>query len=175
MRRAIPFVALLSLSAHTDAEETYPTRQFGWWEVYGWDKDCWMKATYDGGTQIIFSWDFDSPKMFVMVRNAKWASIVEGRTYRIRLVIDGWGVYGDATGSNKTGTTNPGVSLFIDDSQEDLFLARLYSGRSLDLYVADRSAGSYSLKDSGAAVRELVNCARAIDPGGDEDPFSLSI
>jgi hypothetical protein len=172
MRSLIPFLALLALCARADAADTYPTRQFGWWEVYGWDKDCWMKAAYAGGTQLLFSWDFDSPKMFVMFRNAKWNSIVDDRNYRVRIVIDGWGVYGDATGHSRAETMDPGVSLFIDRSQEDAFLARLYSGRSLELYVGDRSAGSYSLKDSGEAVREMLKCARAIDPGGEEDPFT---
>lgn len=174
LKRAIAFAALLSFGAPASAEETYPTRRFGWWEVYGWNKDCWMKASFEGGTQIIFSWDLKSPKLFVMFRNAKWASIVDDRTYRVRLVIDGWGIYEDATGSNK-GPTNPGVSLFVDQAQEDVFLARLYAGRSLDLYVAGRSAGSYSLKDSGAAIRELVSCARALEPAADEDPFTLTI
>lgn len=165
-------IAFIVSSVPVSAEETYPERQFDFWRVYGWDKSCWMSGEYEDGTTFSYSLDMNPVRSYIALRNRKWKSIQAGKSYAIRLEIDGWQTTDAATG---VAMGESGVSYFIKGNEQYEFPMKLAQGSLLRAYVNGKMIGSYNLKSSGEAVKELVRCADALKDSDGSDPFEKTI
>jgi hypothetical protein len=133
-----------------------------------------MTSEFDDGMQFTFSLDIDPVQSFVMLRSPKWKSVTEDKEYSIRLEIDDWYTLETGTGI-KAGGGDRGVRFFITGAETREFPAKFAAGRALRAYVNGKIIGSYSLRNSGAATREIIRCLAHLKGRPVEDPFEQTI
>lgn len=176
IRAAILSLFAIIVAAGVSATEVESTRLFtrGAWTVdVSYDDRngaLWCDAGTENSTGQLFKLIMYSSGQFsIFIFDANWALAKRGVEFRLDIDYKRWTISGSAEDTF--------VSVTPEDPQDGInFLKDVMAGTAVALY-SDSGArlGTFSLRGSSAAVRELMSCWRRIENQGGftaaSDPF----
>jgi hypothetical protein len=153
-----------------------------WGEVGGWQirvdrtvgDGCYAHQIYEDGTVIRLGFDMKKGSIYFMITNRAWQSLETGKLYAIRFVFDEQQAYnGELRG------TKLGEMVWLDHSNVSTAFTKDFMQRSsLRVYYRGGKIAGLSLRNTYAAVTEVMNCQREMagntGQGGGQrtgDPF----
>lgn len=181
MRRTLGAAAVaISLSVPAmpvDAQETAK-----WGEVGGWQirvdrsvgDGCYAHQTYEDGTALRLGFDMKKGSIYFMLSNKAWQSLEAGKLYQMRFVFDEQQAYnGDLRG------LKVGERVWLDHSDVSSDFTKDFMQRnSLRIFYRGNRITGLSLRNTYAAVTEVMNCQREMVGGSGQggsqpagDPF----
>jgi hypothetical protein len=141
-----------------------------WGSVGGWrirvdrsiGNGCFALQGYRDGSVLRLGFDMTRKAIYLVLGNASWRSIELGKLYRIDFVFDGATRYsGDFRGVRLGGSTFlAGTSLSFDFTRD--FMER----NEVRIYYRGAMVGDLSLRNTYAAVAEVVHCQQEIAASG---------
>jgi hypothetical protein len=153
-----------------------------WGKVSGWDvmidptlgNGCFIYTLYDAGTELRLGFDPDNGEAYMMVGNAKWGSIEEGKDYDIEVKMDRDSPWlATATGANMGG-----LPILWASTDEPNFLVDFAKKKGLQVIYQGKTIASLNLSGTYAAVSEMLKCQDQVDKFGignrRADPFASS-
>ncbi len=170
---------LLASPTPADANKTVMWKKVGTW-IIGVDQSvgngCFLSAVTQRGTAFRFGFSFrNKGGIFVLIGNKDWASIEEGKDYKMVLQFDQrpawkWHSAGVPMQSGDTYLYGPAMEAdFFNEMAKSHLMSVTYQGR----HVAQ-----LNLKGSYVALQELANCQQAMNATGAtkretlKDPFA---
>lgn len=152
-----------------------------WATVGGWSikvdrtlgDSCFAFAPYEGGTVLRIGVDAQKEKIYFLVGHDGWKSLEEGKIYPVRIVFDG---AKDYQGEMRGHRINGFVVLAHRDLSTD-FVRDFMQRNGMEIFYRGAKIASLSLRNTFAAVREVINCQREIGFSGSgstnrrSDPF----
>jgi hypothetical protein len=177
MRSILAAIAILcGTFASTVRAETTGTATWG--KVEGWEVrvdqtlgyGCFAFQSFERGSLVRIGFNPKTSSIYVMFGNAAWKSLEAGKVYRMKFVFDGTSTYeGELKGvlvNNFTFLEHRNVSTaFVDD-----FMKR----NSMEVFYNGQKVTGLSLRNTYAAVSEVINCQKELIAAGRSPSFSNS-
>jgi hypothetical protein len=152
-----------------------------WGSAGGWDimidpslgNGCYIYTEYDAGTVVRLGFSPDDDEAYLMVGNAKWNSIQDGKDYDVQVRMDRdspWYV-------TATGVQFDGLPFLMAETDDTDFLLDFAKKNSLAVSYGGQTVTSLSLSGTYAAVSEMINCQEQVNKRGGNssaDPFASS-
>lgn len=130
-------------------------RVVGPWKIWRRSEACWMTRKWRDGSDLNFSVKEGEPRVYLLLLNYGWASVQQGRSYRINV-----GFGGQATALAATGISNTklgkGISLFLPSSA--WLSERLAHADTISFSRNGKLLGAYPLTQGEDAYRALHDC-----------------
>ncbi|WEX76167.1 hypothetical protein PYH37_004446 [Sinorhizobium numidicum] len=167
MRRLSLGIASLLISVCTVSAE--PSEIIKWKDVNGWtvasdvtmEGSCFIISEYEGGVTLRLGFHPKGSEFpfYMMFGNDDWKSIEIGKDYDLSFQFDRSEPW---TASARVAGDESGKFLFINLAEPD-FLSGFVRKRGLKITFEDRVVANLSLRDSGRAAEEMLNCQKAVD------------
>lgn len=157
---ATPSPARVDL-AHTDIAG----RQFGPWNVYRLDKDCWMAREAPNHNTFTVSTSSDDTDLYVVIRKPEWTFIKEDDELPMRVQFTGTDATGTGSGSRGDGDLVPGAVMFLKDKSRD-YIADLRHSRVVRTWLNGKPALTVDMTGAGPALDYFAKCTALIRKGG---------
>jgi hypothetical protein len=135
-----------------------------WGQIGGWDirvdrslgNGCFALQQYEDGTIIRLGFDAKRKTIYFMLGNNAWRSLEAGKRYQLVFVFDGVDRYeGELAGTTLTNET----LVFLDHSNvSSKFTAAFMERNTMQVYYQGSRIGNLSLRNTYAAIAEVVNC-----------------
>jgi hypothetical protein len=166
---------LLAPVARSDDSETAKWGQVGGWEIRV-DRTvgdgCFATQVFERGTVVRIGFDVSSRAIYLVFGNENWKSLEEGKRYPVVIRFDSSQDYnGEMQGQRMANT----VFLVHHNLNAD-FLNDFMQRNVMEIFYRSERIASLSLKNTFAAVGEVINCQREIGLAGSapraQDPFA---
>lgn len=130
---------------------------------------CFALQLYEDGTAVRIGVHADRQRIYLMFGNTAWKSMEEGKVYSIRIVFDGASTYnGEMKGARLTG----GTLMLTHDNLSSDFVKDFMQRNSMRLYYQGGQIAGLSLRNTYAAIGEVVNCQKEFGFGSSPSPNS---
>jgi hypothetical protein len=167
--------ALLLLAAPAFAEDDGSYTTVGEWSIYRNTDECSALATYEDNEIVGFFYDAKEKTTRVMLTYKDGTSLknTEKRTLAIYIIRpngrldDGWDSvkFTVVVGSD-------GLPSLISQPLEHPALDDFKKALKIGFYYNDKMIGSYNLKGTGAALREVERCSQRLHKINPRDVFA---
>ena len=155
-----------------------------WGQVGGWQirvdrtvgDGCFASQRYEDGTALRVGYDAQKKTIYFMMGNSAWRSLEAGKVYQMLFVFDDYKKYnGELTG------TRLGDATFLEHSNVTYEFTKDFMERGgVRVHYRGAQIAHLSLRNTFAALAEVVNCQKEIAGTGDQgnstqptsDPFS---
>lgn len=138
---------------------------------------CFAHQTYEDGTAVRLGFDPRNSNIYFMFGNKAWKSLEAGKVYQMRFVFDDVKSYdGEMTGHRL------GEGIYLDHSAVSATFTKDFMARGgVRIYYRGAQITHLSLRNTYAAVGEVVNCQREFASTGNQggnspqpanDPFA---
>jgi hypothetical protein len=160
------FGAIAAFTAPVLAEPNTPS----WGRVVGWDirvdptlgNGCFAAQNYQRGSVVRIGVNPNDTTVYFLFGNEAWTSLQVGRTYAITFVFDGVATYtGEMTGYSISGST-----FLVHNNVSSRFVNEFMQRNAIEIFYRDERIANLSLRNTYAAVTEVVNCQRALIAAG---------
>lgn len=151
-----------------------------WAQVGGWEirvdssvgNGCFAMQQYDDGTVARIGVNVGQKSVYLLFLNDAWKSLEVGKLYPVRIVFDGVSTYdGDMKGHQLAG----GSLVLAHNNLSTEFVRDFMQRNAMHIYYHGNRIAALSLRNTYAAVAEVINCQKEIGVGPrDSDPFSSS-
>lgn len=154
-----------------------------WAQVGGWDirvdqsvgNGCFAMQTYEDGTVVRIGVDVSQQRVYLLFLNDAWKSLELGKIYPVRVVFDGASSYnGNMKGHRLAG----GAIVLAHTNLSTEFVKDFMQRNGMRIYYQGNSIANLSLRNTYAAIAEVLNCQKEFGFGSgssrDSDPFSSS-
>lgn len=151
-----------------------------WAQVGGWEtrvdksvgNGCFAMQRYEDGTVVRVGVNVGQKSVYLLFLNDAWKSLEVGKIYPVRIVYDGVSTYdGEMKGHQLAG----GALVLAHSNLSTEFVRDFMQRNSLHIYYHGSRIAALSLRNTYAAVAEVINCQREFGVGPrDSDPFSSS-
>ena len=159
-------VAFAAITAPALAEPNTPS----WGRVEGWDirvdptlgNGCFAAQKYQRGSVVRIGVNPNNTTVYFLFGNEAWTSLQVGRKYAITFVFDGVATYtGEMTGYSISGST-----FLAHNNVSSKFVNEFMQRNDIEIFYRDERIANLSLRNTYAAVTEVVNCQRALVAAG---------
>lgn len=177
MRLVVLLLALIGIAASgpawADKGDTATWGKVGGWSIMvdrTLGDGCFAYTVYDRGTVARLGIDVQSGAFYVLVGHAEWKSLEEGKLYAVRTVFDGAKSYKGEMKGQRVG----GMIFLAHRNLSSDFVKDFMQRNGIEIFYQEKRIASLSLKDSYAALAEVINCQKEFgfakkDTGN--DPF----
>jgi hypothetical protein len=151
-----------------------------WAEVGGWEirvdpsvgNGCFAMQAYEDGTVVRIGVNVGSKAIYLFFLNDAWKSLEVGKIYPVRVVFDGVSTYnGEMKGHRLAG----GAIVLSHDNLSSAFINDFMQRNGMRIFYQGNRIAGLSLRNTYAAVGEVVNCQKEFGVGASNaDPFSSS-
>jgi hypothetical protein len=169
--------------ALTIPSQTHAQKPAKWAQVGGWDirvdqsvgNGCFAMQTYEDGTVVRMGVDVSQQRIYLLFLNDAWKSLEVGKIYPVRIVFDGASAYnGNMKGHRLAG----GATVLSHSNLSSEFVKDFMQRNGMRIYYQGSSIANLSLRNTYAAMAEVLNCQKELGFGSgssrDSDPFSSS-
>jgi hypothetical protein len=170
--------ALLSIAlAPAASSESNDTVQWG--KVGGWDirvdrtvgDGCFAMQVFARGTVLRIGFDVASRAIYLVFGHDDWTSLEVGKVYPVVIRFDSGQEYkGELEGQRLANTV-----FLVHHNLNNEFLKDFMQRNSMEIFYRGQSIANLSLRNTYAAVGEVINCQREIGVAGggkSNDPFT---
>ncbi len=177
VRRISSWSALFSLLMAPDAwSESGETIRWG--KVGGWyirvdrtvGDGCFAMQVFERGTVVRIGFDVASRTIYLVFGHDDWKSLEEGKLYPVVVRFDSGQEYkGEMKGQRLAKTV-----FLVHHNLNGDFLKDFMQRNAMEVFYRGDSIANVSLKNTYAAVGEVINCQREIGAAGSgsPDPFA---
>jgi hypothetical protein len=169
--------ALGLASAHAESRETAKWGQVGGWQIRvdrSVGHGCFASQLYEDNTSLRVGFDIKKKTIYFMIGNPAWRSLEAGKVYAMKFVFDDHKSYtGELTG------VMLGDRVFLDHSDVSYAFTKDFMERNgVRVYYRGAPITNLSLRNTYAAIGEVLNCQREISSAGGgssqsgADPFA---
>ena len=154
--------SLLTFSAAAQTVINWKTTE-GWSVYYspeGSLTTCATSRDFPGDDRLIISIAPKAANFSLVISNNRWKSLQHQRRYTLEIRFDGLVTSGNAVALNQDGYAGLGLGL----NQKGL--AVFAAANVMTVFYDGSEVVRLPLVGTGAAVRELENCQRAVNPAG---------
>lgn len=168
-----------SLEANAQQSDKAPK----WGDVGGWaihvdrsvGNGCFAMQVYDDNTVVRIGVDVEKKSIYLLFANDAWKSIEKGKIYPVRVVFDGVSTFqGEMQGHRLEGGA---ITLAHRNLSTD-FVKDFMQRNTMRLYYQGNQIAALSLRNTYAAVSEVINCQKELGFGSSSprerepsDPF----
>jgi hypothetical protein len=148
-----------------------------WGKVGGWDirvdrtvgDGCFAMQVFERGTVVRIGFDVASKAIYLVFGHDNWKSLEEGKVYPVVIRFDSGQEYKGSMEGQRLAKT---VFLVHHNLNND-FLKDFMQRNTMEVFYRGDSIANLSLRNTYAAVGEVINCQREIVAGSKpQDPFS---
>jgi hypothetical protein len=172
--------ALLAMAANPAASQDQVAK---WGQVGGWQisvdrtvgDGCFAVQVFERGSIVRIGFDVEQQKIYVLFGHDAWKSLEEGKIYPVKVVFDGASSYNGEMRGQKLGKV---IFLAHRNLSVD-FVKDFMQRNSMEVFYRGERIANLSLKNTYAAVSEILNCQRELGfankgggSQGTQDPFA---
>ena len=157
-----------------------------WGQVEGWEirvdrsvgDGCFAMQVYEDNTVLRVGFDQTEKAIYLFIANASWKSVEIGKRYQMRFVFDEQYPFNGELVGVKLGN----LTVLSHSNVSTDFTKAFMQRNGLRVYYQNNRIASLSLKNTYAAIGEVLNCQSAMASSGSgkgrsqttSDPFSNS-
>ena len=151
-----------------------------WAQVGGWEirvdksvgNGCFAMQRYEDGTVVRIGVNVGQKSVYLLFLNDAWKSLEVGKIYPVRIVFDGVSSYdGEMKGHRLAG----GALVLAHSNLSTEFVRDFMQRNSMQIYYHGSRIAALSLRNTYAAIGEVINCQKEFGVAPREsDPFSSS-
>jgi hypothetical protein len=166
-----PTITTMSMQPENASSDVTIWKKISGWTVirdYTLAGNCAMYTEFEKGTALRIGFtksDFKSS--YILIGNAKWESLEEGKDYDLMVEFDSLGGWNLPT----TGQKLRGVVFLRGDFADNKFWDEFLQAKSMNVDFKGKPVASLALSGTKEAIREVLLCQKA-KPGNQDDPFS---
>jgi hypothetical protein len=173
MARLLVLIASIALlPAPTMSQEVAKWGQVGGWRVLvdrTLGDGCFAMQVFERGSVLRIGFDVVNQRIYLFFGHDNWKSLEVGKVYSLRIVFDGGA--SSYNGEMKGSTIGDGGVVFL--AHKDLstaFVKDFMERTNMQVFYRGEQIGHLSLRNTYAAVTEVLNCQKELGFNSAKDP-----
>ncbi|MBS0523225.1 MAG: hypothetical protein JSS04_06270 [Proteobacteria bacterium] len=166
----------VALPGTTLAQGTASWGQVGGWKILvdrSVGDGCFAFQPYEDGTIVRIGVDRNHQAVYLLFGNPQWKSLEVGKRYRMRFVFDRASSYDGELVATEIGSSTPKTTVLKHANLAGSFVNDFAQRNIMEIYYQGSRVANLSLRNTYAAISEVVNCQREMGfTQKSSDPFS---
>jgi len=156
-------IAALTSPAASQTRDVAKWGQVGGWEIRvdrSLGDGCFAFQVFERGTVVRIGFDVAKQQIYLFFGHDNWRSLEQGKTYVVRVVFDGVSTYDGEMQGELIGGSGPVFLAHLDLSAD--FVKDFMQRNNMEVFYRGDRIAHLSLRNTYAAVTEVVNCRREL-------------